>query len=195
MSKKPTLKLVTGSAGLQPCRSASEANTPKGPPKITEHGQRLLDRMLDEGVIEGDSLSVLPALPRESVDLFFTSPPYADARAYSRIHPDRYVEWFLPFARAMFDAAKPSGSLIMSGLPHAAGSDKRRVSWHFLAPCLVEVIDRKDRRITKSRHAIHDVLAVKHAPLVAVQKDSRAQQRNQVHFFGFNRGVVLALIG
>jgi DNA modification methylase len=46
--------------------------------------------------------------------LFFTSPPYADARAYSRIHPDRYVEWFLPFARAMYDAAKPSGSLIIN---------------------------------------------------------------------------------
>lgn len=114
MSKKPTLKLVKGSAGLQPCRSASETNSPKVPAKHTEHGQRLLDRILDEGVIEGDSLSVLPALPRESVDLFFTSPPYADARAYSRIHPDRYVEWFLPFARAMFDAAKPSGSLIIN---------------------------------------------------------------------------------
>jgi len=114
MSKKPTLKLVQGSAGLQPCRSVSEANIPKCPPKVAEHGQRLLDRMLNEGIIEGDSLSVLPALPRESVDLFFTSPPYADARAYSRIHPDRYVEWFLPFARAMFDAAKPSGSLIIN---------------------------------------------------------------------------------
>lgn len=114
MSKKPTLKLVQGSAGLQPYRSVSEASTPKCPPKVAEHGQRLLDRMLNEGVIEGDSLSVLPALPRESVDLFFTSPPYADARAYSRIHPDRYVEWFLPFARAMLDAAKPSGSLIIN---------------------------------------------------------------------------------
>jgi DNA modification methylase len=48
------------------------------------------------------------------VDLFFTSPPYADVRAYSRIHPDRYVEWFLPFARAMFNAAKPTGSLILN---------------------------------------------------------------------------------
>lgn len=114
MNKKPTLKLVKGSAGSKPCRFASEANTPRTPPKLTEDGQRLLDRMLEEGVIEGDSLSVLPALPRESVDLFFTSPPYADARAYSRIHPDRYVEWFLPFARAMFDAAKPSGSLIIN---------------------------------------------------------------------------------
>ncbi|VTY37615.1 MULTISPECIES: DNA-methyltransferase [Burkholderia] len=114
MSKKPTLKLVHGTAGQQPCRSTSEVSAPKCPPKIAETGQPLLDKMLDVGVIEGDSLAVLPALPRESVDLFFTSPPYADARAYSRIHPDRYVEWFLPFARAMYDAAKPSGSLVIN---------------------------------------------------------------------------------
>jgi len=81
---------------------------------IDERGQVLLRRILAEGVVEGDSLSVLPLLPRNSVDLFFTSPPYADARPYSRIHPDRYVEWFLPFARAMYDAAKPSGSLIIN---------------------------------------------------------------------------------
>jgi hypothetical protein len=29
----------------------------------------------------------------------YTSPPYADARAYSRIHPDQHVEWFLPSHR------------------------------------------------------------------------------------------------
>jgi len=51
---------------------------------------------------------------RGVVDLFFTSPPYADARAYSRIHPDRYVEWFLPFARAMYDATAETGSLIVN---------------------------------------------------------------------------------
>ena len=62
----------------------------------------------------GDSGAVLARLPRHSVDLFFTSPPYADARAYSRVHPDRYVDWFLPFARAMYNAAKPSGSLILN---------------------------------------------------------------------------------
>ena len=107
-------KLVRGTAEVLLHRSACEIVAPICPPKIAEHGQRLLDRMLVEGIIEGDSLSVLPSLPRESVDLFFTSPPYADARAYSRIHPDRYVEWFLPFARAMFDAAKPSGSLIIN---------------------------------------------------------------------------------
>ena len=113
MSKKPTLKLVHGAGGHPPGRTVAD-DTAKCPQKLNESGQRLLDRMLDEGVIEGDSLAVLPSLPRESVDLFFTSPPYADARAYSRIHPDRYVEWFLPFARAMYDAAKPSGSLIIN---------------------------------------------------------------------------------
>ncbi len=56
----------------------------------------------------------LPALPGGSVDLFFTSPPYADARAYSRIHPDRYVDWFLPHAKAMFDATADTGWLVLN---------------------------------------------------------------------------------
>ncbi len=114
MSKKPALKLVSGAASVQPDRLALDATASKAPPKLVESDQGLLDRVITEGIIEGDSLAVLPALPRESVDLFFTSPPYADARAYSRIHPDRYVEWFLPFARAMYDSAKPSGSLIIN---------------------------------------------------------------------------------
>lgn len=74
----------------------------------------ILDKVLQEGVTQGDALELLPLLPKGKVDLFFTSPPYADARAYSRIHPDRYVEWFLPFARAMFDAANENGSLIIN---------------------------------------------------------------------------------
>ncbi len=74
----------------------------------------LLARILEQGVVLGDSGELMSRLPRQSVDLFFTSPPYADARAYSRIHPDRYVEWFLPFARAMLNAAKPTGSLILN---------------------------------------------------------------------------------
>lgn len=111
---KPTLTLVRDVAGLQTCRSVSPPPASTGPQKIAESGPRLLDRLLGKGLIEGDSLTVLPRLPRESVDLFFTSPPYADARGYTRIHPDRYVEWFLPFARAMYEAAKPSGSLIIN---------------------------------------------------------------------------------
>ncbi|WP_322762035.1 site-specific DNA-methyltransferase [Frankia sp. Cr2] len=76
--------------------------------------QQILDQVLAEGVTLGDALEWLPTLPRESIDLFFTSPPYADARSYSRIHPDNYVEWFLPFAREMFDACAETGSLILN---------------------------------------------------------------------------------
>lgn len=75
---------------------------------------RTLPKLLDHGVAWGDASIWLPRLPARSVDLFFTSPPYADARAYSRIHPDRYVEWFLPFARDMLAATKPSGSFVLN---------------------------------------------------------------------------------
>ena len=74
----------------------------------------LLRRVLEEVVILGDSQDLLTLLPSGSIDLFFTSPPYADARPYSRIHPDHYVDWFLPFARSMYLAAKPSGNLIIN---------------------------------------------------------------------------------
>lgn len=70
--------------------------------------------MLNEGVLQGDALDLILTLPPASVDLWFTSPPYADARAYSRIHPDRYVEWFLPFALAMFETTTDTGSLVVN---------------------------------------------------------------------------------
>jgi DNA modification methylase len=52
--------------------------------------------MLADGIVHGDAADLLPQLPVGGVDLFFTSPPYADARAYSRIHPDHYVECVPP---------------------------------------------------------------------------------------------------
>src|SRR5262249_12872127 len=76
--------------------------------------RRVLAQVLQEGVTHGDALEWLPRLPTGSINLFFTSPPYADARSYSRIHPDNYVEWFLPFAKLMFDAAGEDGSLIFN---------------------------------------------------------------------------------
>ena len=76
--------------------------------------QGVLTRVLSDGVTYGDALDWLPKLPSASVDLFFTSPPYADARGYSRIHPDNYVEWFLPFAQAMLAATAEHGSLVLN---------------------------------------------------------------------------------
>jgi DNA modification methylase len=83
-------------------------------PEQQREATDFLAQVLEQGVVQGDALELLPRLPGKGVDLFFMSPPYADARAYSRIHPDRYVEWFLPFARAMFEATKETGSMIVN---------------------------------------------------------------------------------
>lgn len=87
---------------------------PSPKPEVQGTGEAVLTQLLEDGVTCGDSAVWLPRLPAGSIDLFFTSPPYADARAYSRIHPDRYVEWFLPFARAMYEATCESGSLVLN---------------------------------------------------------------------------------
>jgi DNA modification methylase len=73
-----------------------------------------LDQLLAEGVTWGDASAWLPALPEGSVALFFMSPPYADMRDYSRIQPDKYVDWFLPFGACMLAAVKESGSFILN---------------------------------------------------------------------------------
>ena len=58
-------------------------------------------------ILAGDCLTVIPAqVAANSVDLIFTSPPYADQRVknYGGIHPDSYVEWFLPRAAVLREA-------------------------------------------------------------------------------------------
>ena len=64
----------------------------------------------------GDCEEVLKELPDNSVDLIFTSPPYADQRkkTYGGIHPDAYVEWFLPKAEQMLRVLKPTGTFILN---------------------------------------------------------------------------------
>ena len=55
-------------------------------------------------------------LPDESIDLVITSPPYADRRisSYGGIHPDKYIEWFLPISEQLFRVLKPTGSFILN---------------------------------------------------------------------------------
>jgi DNA modification methylase len=73
-----------------------------------------LAEVLDQQIVTGDSLNTVAALPPGSVNLFFTSPPYADQRSYSRIRPESYVEWFTPFAAAMFNATAETGSMVIN---------------------------------------------------------------------------------
>ncbi|MGV8026245.1 MAG: DNA-methyltransferase [Anaerolineaceae bacterium] len=67
-------------------------------------------------VLLGDCEQVLKQIPDESIDLIFTSPPYADQRknTYGGIHPDNYVEWFLPKAFQFKRVLKPSGSFVLN---------------------------------------------------------------------------------
>jgi site-specific DNA-methyltransferase (adenine-specific)/site-specific DNA-methyltransferase (cytosine-N4-specific) len=64
----------------------------------------------------GDSKEQLKLLPDNSVDLIVTSPPYADQRksTYGGIHPDKYVEWFLPISKELLRVLKPTGTFILN---------------------------------------------------------------------------------
>jgi len=64
----------------------------------------------------GDSKEKLTEIDENSVALIITSPPYADQRksTYGGIHPDKYVEWFLPISKQLFRVLKPSGTFILN---------------------------------------------------------------------------------
>lgn len=67
-------------------------------------------------IILGDSKEVLKTIPSDSIDLIITSPPYADQRkkTYGGIHPDKYVEWFLPISEELLRVLKPTGTFILN---------------------------------------------------------------------------------
>jgi len=65
---------------------------------------------------------VLKKIKKDSIDLIVTSPPYANQRTYGivdqhelqSLHPDSYVDWFLPKAQELFRVLKPSGSFVLN---------------------------------------------------------------------------------
>ncbi|MDO9154891.1 MAG: DNA methyltransferase [Paludibacter sp.] len=64
----------------------------------------------------GDCKNELKNIPDNSVDLIVTSPPYADQRksTYGGVHPDKYVEWFLPISGELFRVLKPTGTFVLN---------------------------------------------------------------------------------
>ena len=64
----------------------------------------------------GDCKETLKQLSDNTVDLIFTSPPYADQRknTYGGIHPDDYVEWFLPITNELLRILKPTGTFVLN---------------------------------------------------------------------------------
>ena len=90
-----------------------------------------------------DSRELLRRIPDHSIDLFFTSPPYAlhFKKEYGNVEKENYVEWFLPFAREIFRALKEDGSFVLNiGGSYNKGTPTRSV-YHFkLLIALIEEV-------------------------------------------------------
>jgi len=67
-------------------------------------------------IILGDCERVLEEFPDNSIDLIFTSPPYADQRkrTYGGVKPGEYVDWFLPKTEQFLRVLKPTGTFILN---------------------------------------------------------------------------------
>jgi DNA modification methylase len=77
-------------------------------------------------ILHGDCEEVLKGLPDSSVDLIFTSPPYADQRqrTYGGVGPDQYVDWFLPKAAQFLRVLKPAGTFILNIKERVVGGER-----------------------------------------------------------------------
>ncbi len=77
-------------------------------------------------IINGDCNIILKDIPDNCVDLIITSPPYADKRKrfYDSIHPDKYVEWFVPIADQLMRVLKPKGSFILNIKEHPRDGER-----------------------------------------------------------------------
>lgn len=64
----------------------------------------------------GDSRDLLAKLPDSSVNLVFTSPPYAlhFKKAYGNVSKADYVEWFLTFAKEIHRVLADDGSFVLN---------------------------------------------------------------------------------
>jgi site-specific DNA-methyltransferase (adenine-specific) len=71
---------------------------------------------LKNTLILGDCATELKKLKSNSVDLIFTSPPYADQRksTYGGVKADEYVNWFLPISKELFRVLKPTGTFVLN---------------------------------------------------------------------------------
>lgn len=67
----------------------------------------------------GECLETMQKMQAESIDLVFTSPPYADqikdyGKTDKKIKPDQFVDWFIPRAKEIYRILKPTGSFVLN---------------------------------------------------------------------------------
>jgi DNA modification methylase len=89
----------------------------------------------------GNSIDLLKYIPDESVDLIFTSPPYAlhYKKEYGNVDKSKYVKWFIEFAKEFYRVLKPEGSFFLNiGGSYKKGHPVRSL-YHFRV--LIGLID------------------------------------------------------
>lgn len=91
----------------------------------------------------GDSRRLLAGIPTGSVDLVFTSPPYAlhFKKEYGNAHKRDYVQWFIPFATEILRVLKDDGSFVLNiGGSYNEGTPTRSLYHFHLLIALVEKV-------------------------------------------------------
>lgn len=78
-------------------------------------------------------LDVMRKMPKESVDLVMTSPPFALRRkkSYGNVSADEYCDWFWPFAEAISRVLKPDGSFVLDIGGSWNKGEPTRTLYHF----------------------------------------------------------------
>lgn len=94
-------------------------------------------------IFHADSLEVMKSIPDNSVNLVFTSPPYAlhFQKVYGNVSKEDYVHWFAHFAKEIKRILTPDGSFVLNiGGSWNKGAPTRSI-YHFkLVIALVEEI-------------------------------------------------------
>ncbi|MDP2513684.1 site-specific DNA-methyltransferase [Photobacterium damselae subsp. piscicida] len=67
-------------------------------------------------IFNANCLDILKNIQTDSINLIVTSPPYANQRksTYGGIHPNKYVEWFMPISKELLRVLKPTGFFILN---------------------------------------------------------------------------------
>ncbi len=81
---------------------------------------------ISANLILGDCKEELKRVEENSIDLVFTSPPYADSRknTYGGISPERYVDWFLPISKELIRVLKPTGTFVLNIKEKVVGGER-----------------------------------------------------------------------
>jgi len=74
----------------------------------------------------GDCLELMKGIKDKSVDLIFTSPPYADRRknTYGGLEESLYNVWFIGIAKQIKRVLKPEGSFFLNIKPHTEKGER-----------------------------------------------------------------------